>query len=47
MTSLERVRRALHHEETDRVPRLLYGEAPWENIVAVFDAANEPLPAQA
>jgi len=27
MTSLERVRRALRHEETDRVPRLLYGEA--------------------
>ena len=27
MTSLERVRLALNHEETDRVPRLLYGEA--------------------
>jgi len=27
MKSLERVRRALRHEETDRVPRLLYGEA--------------------
>ncbi|MCX6972496.1 MAG: hypothetical protein NTV93_20425 [Verrucomicrobia bacterium] len=27
MTSLERIRRALRHEETDRVPRLLYGEA--------------------
>jgi len=27
MTSVERVRRALRHEETDRVPRLLYGEA--------------------
>ena len=27
ITSLERVQRALRHEETDRAPRLLYGEA--------------------